>query len=241
MRDHALFQYTGLSPKETEAIAKTQQFYNWFNDLYNSNKDLPEEQNPETIPNLIAENKTAVVQFTQFKKSLLEKLMSCQIELAIEPSFLNHQINEAMEYYRFLCIADESLRVNKVLENIRLHKVWLPDASGHAKFIASQLDGVEGIYIDEAMDFVYRFDGLFKKAYEMYLMYERSAQRNGELAHFNHEVELLIKNFIVFLENIEKLKEDCKIFSSGTFNPLVPNHMIREEKYYLYRIKEITK
>lgn len=239
MRDHALFQYTVLSPKETETISKTQYFNNLFSQLLENVQQLPKELNPEVIPNLIAENKTAIVQFTQFKKMMLEKLMACHIELAMDPSFLNHMINEAMEYYRFLCIADESLRFNKVLENIRLHKVWLPDAAGHAKYIASQLDGIEEIHINEAMDFVYRFDGLFKKAFEMYLMYERTTRRNGELEYFNKEVEMVMENFIIFLEMIEQLKKECKLFSTGTFSSLIPNHMIREEKYYLLKVKEL--
>ncbi len=240
MRDHALFQHTGLSPRETETINKTQHFYNLFDQLHQNISKLPAEINPEIIPNLLAENKTAVVQFTQFKKKLLEKLMSCRIELAMSPSFLNHMINEAMEYYRFLCIADESLRYNKVLENIRLHKVWLPDASGHAKYVASQLDGIEGVYYNEAIDFMHRFDEAFKKANEMYLMYERITRRNGELEHFNTETEMSMNNFIVFLETVRQLKKECKLFTTGTFSPLILDHMIREEKYYLTRIKCLT-
>lgn len=239
MRDHALFQYTALSPRETETIDKTQHFYGLFDGLHQNASELPPELNPEVIPNLLAENKTAVVQFTQFKKTLLEKLMSRRIELAMTPTFLNHMINEAMEYYRFLCIADESLRVNKVLENIRLHKVWLPDASGHAKYVASQLDGVEAEYFNAAVDFMRGFDEAFKKANEMYLMYERTTQRNGELANFNAETAMLMNNFTAFLETIERLKKECKLFTTGTFNPLILDHMLREERYYLEKVKSI--
>jgi uncharacterized membrane protein len=42
-----------------------------------------------------------------------------------------------------------------------------------------------------------------------------------------------------FLNLICGLKQNCRIYSTGTFTPLVPDHMMREENYYLYKIKII--
>jgi len=238
MRDHSKFQHDSLSPKEIDTIQTTNYFMNLFDTLHQEVLNIS-ELTKVSLANIISKNKTVLTQFIQFKQMMLTKLMKCEIELGMPPSFLNHMINEAMEYYRVLCIADGSLQFNKILENIRLHKVWLPDASGHASFFVSELDPIESKYIKEGNEFVLRFDNLFKKAFEMYTMFERTGLEDGGLYQFNHEIEMTLSDFISYLEKIENLKKACKIYSTGKMTPLSPNHMIREENYYIYRIQTL--
>lgn len=237
MRDHGEFQYTNLSPKEGEAIRTAAYFMDLFEKLNQEVKSIVDEIAPRDLSELISSNIRAVTQFIQFKRILMKRLMKCDIQLGMPPSFLNHMINEALEYYRILCISQGTLTINRTLENIRLHKIWLPDASGHASFIAGGLDAIESKFVNEARDFVKRFDNLFKKAFEMYKMFERTGLEDGGLNYFNLEVEKTLEEFICFLEKIEELREDCKVYSTGMVSPLVPNHMIREEEYYIYRVK----
>lgn len=239
LRDHAEFQYSSLAPYETEAINTATKFMNLFKEYHD--KVVPETRqfSKQELMELVSDNKVAVTQFVQFKKQMLTRLLTCNIALAMSPTFLNHMINEAMEFYRVLSLYDQTLRDNQTLENIRLHKIWLPDASGHAKFIVSQLDGVESIYINQAEDFQKKFDCFFKKASEMYLMYERTNLNDSALHQFNQDVEKTMNEFISFLDLICGLKQNCRIYSTGTFTPLVPDHMMREENYYLYKIKII--
>ena len=241
MRDHSTFLLEGLSFEEKELISKTKDFFETFDDLYKGAQQLPEELTPEVIPMLIVENKTVIVQFIQFKKEILEGIMASKFKIAYSPSFLNALINEAMEFYRVLCIADDNLRYNRVLENIRMHRIWLMDATNHAWFIAAEIDPIEKQYIKQAIKFHYCFSKLFKKGYELYLMYERITRKNGELEHFNNEVEDEINKFIGFLKTIEKVKDKKQILTSGLLSTLSINHMIREEEYYLSRIKELYK
>lgn len=183
MRDHGEFQYTLLSPKEKEGINTVAHFMKLFEKL---NKEVPSstrDLSPKALSALIKKNKEALTQFINFKRTLLAKLMKCDIELGIPPSFLNHMINEALEYYRVLCFFDKTIPFNNVLENIRLHKVWLPDASGHASAIAADLDPIEFNLIHEARDFIKKFDYLFKKAFEMYDMFKRTGLENGGLQY----------------------------------------------------------
>lgn len=239
LRDHGEFQYTSLAPKESDAIEASKSFMELFEQLHKEVKALNVGIQPQAVLDLISRNKVAVMQFVEFKKMMMKDLLKCDIELAMEPTFLNHMINEAMEYYRILNIADKTVPFNQALENIRLHKVWLPDASGHAKFLASQLDAIEANYINIALDFMHVFDKLFKKAFEMYIMYERTELEDGILDQFNLEVELVMNDFVNFLEELETLKKSCKVLTTGTTSSLVPNHMIREEKYYLNKIKNL--
>ena len=74
----------------------------------------------------------------------------------------------------------------------------------------------------------------------MYKMFERTGLENGALHQFNEDVIKTLTNFIEFLNVIESLRSGCRIYSTGTFSPLIPNHMIREEKYYIYKINELN-
>ncbi len=238
MRDHGEFQYTNLSPKEKEAINTAAHFIKLFEKLHKEICSSSRKLSPKALSNLVNKNKEALTQFINFKRVLLSRLITCDIELGMPPSFLNHMINEALEYYNVLCLFDQTAPFNKVLENIRLHKVWLPDASGHASAIAADLDPIEFNLIHEARDYVNKFDHLFKKAFEMYNMFKRTKLENG-LQYFNNEVKITLEDFICFLEKLENISKQCKIYKVGTFSHLMPNHMIREEKYYIYRVNLI--
>ncbi len=237
MRDHGEFQYTNLSPKEVEAIQTAAYFMNLFKALHEEAKSFTGEIAAQELANLVSKNMVALGQFIQFKRVLLTKLMQCDIELGLPPSFINHMINEAMEYHRVLCMAQGTIPFNRALENIRLHKVWLPDASGHASSIAAELDPIETELIHKAEKFVKRFDLLFKKAFEMYKMFERTGLEDGGLEYFNKEVEEEIDKFICYLELVKEARGKCKVYATGLTSPLLPDHMQREEKYYMYRIQ----
>jgi hypothetical protein len=241
LRDHALFQFTSLSPKETETARTAQCFQEMFEQLHQEVLYADEEKSPTVITEIISKNKTAVTQFVQFKKVLMTELLKCNLEMSMTPTFINHMINEAMEYYRVLCMAEEGVEINRSLEMLRLHTVWLPDASGHAKFIASELDGIEAPNIEEAEDFMEEFDQLFKKARELHIMLDRTKLSDGLVSHFNSEVAKVVDEFLSFLEMLRTLRKDCRITAAGTFSELVPDHMIREEQYYMYRISALLK
>lgn len=236
MRDHAIFQYSSLSSKEYETQKTAKYFLESYEETYRNIKN----NTLEISPSLIISNKNLLNQFIQFKKMLLTRLMKCDLELAMSPSFLNHMINEALEYEHILSLVEDSSRFNQVLENLRLHKIWLADASGHAKYIMSQVDGIEGYFIEKAQEFMRKFDQLFKKAYELYSIFKRIGFIDDGLKLFNLEVESCLDEFIAFLEEIEKLKLNYQIHTTGNFVPLIPNHMIREERYYKHRVNSLN-
>ena len=234
MRDHGEFQYISLASNENEAIGTAQYFMNLFERLH-----LEASANQVPISNLISSSKTAVTQFIDFKRYLLTRLMSCNINMGMTPTYLNHMINEALEFLNVLNLADKTIQYNNLIENLRLHNIWLRDASGHASSIAASLDPVEINSIKEANEYVQKFDNLSKKAFSMYTMYERTRLNNTSIYHFNEQVIITLTEFISFLERIEELRDECSIFTTGTFSPELPNHMMREEGYYIYKINEI--
>ena len=235
MRDHGEFHYLSLSPNEKDAIEAARNFKNLFDQLNKEATALSVGVSKANVQDLIARSRVAVKQLIDFKTMMLKDLLTCKIELTMEPTFLNHQINEALEFYQVL--NDKVNPCTDALENIRLHKVWLPDASGHAKYIASNLDGVEENYIAISLDFVEVFDNLFKKAFEMFTEFERTQLEDNALSHLNLEVDMVISDFISFLEELKSLRSECKLLATGTTSALIFDHMIREEKYYLNKIK----
>lgn len=237
MRDHCEFFLISLSHRETEFINTAQFYKNSFVNIRNNSKTLIETYSPIETTDLINKVIQLLLNFINFKRLAIRKLLQCNIELNLTPTFINHMINEAMEFYRDLCTINTIIPANRTIQNIMLHKIWLPDASGHAASISAQLDPTEAPLIKEADDFKKTFDNLYIKAVELGQMLERTCLDNASLEWLNKEVEMRLHEFICFLDKVLKLRAYCKAL--GSLKPLIPDHMIREEKYYLANIESL--
>lgn len=235
MRDHCEFFLISLSHRETEFINTAQFYKNAFINIQHKTKTLSEVQSQVEVANFINTVLPLLLNFINFKRLAVRKLLRCDIELNQTPSFINHMINEAMEFYRDLCSMNSTKPLDPTAQNIILHKIWLPDASGHAASICAQLDPTEASLIKEADNFKKAFDNLFIKSVELGQMLERACLNNGSLEWLNKEVEMKINEFICFLDKVRELRIYCKAL--GALKPLIPDHMIREEKYYLANIQ----
>lgn len=235
MRDHAEFFLLTLSFREDELIKKAAHYKEQFTQYEIQSKDMSIEANNSFSPNFVTNIMATLLNFISFKRQLLRKLLKCQIEINLPPTFVNHQINEAMEFYRSLCMIMSNEKVNPVSENILLHKIWLPDAAGHAASISGGLDPTEYLLKKDADEFKNTFEHLSIKATELGIALDRAELSDGALKYLNEEVEKKITEFICYLEKIEDLRSECKALSF--LNPLFPNHMIREEIYYLSNMK----
>lgn len=233
MSDHAEFMLLSLSSRETEAINTAIYYKTAFLQIEEEAKSRA--MSPIADPNLISRVYPLLTGFINFKRGLIRRLLKCNIQLGLPPTFINHMINEAMEFHRDLCNIQRPMPMDPTAENVLLHKIWLPDAAGHAAAIAADLDPTEKLLIKEAEKFQKIFDNLFIKAVELGQMLERTGLSNGSLDWLNTEVEDKIYGFICYLEKIKALRQGCK--AMGTIDPLIPDHMIREETYYLMNVK----
>jgi len=235
MKDHAEFFLLTLSYREDELIKKAVYYKEQFAQYEMAPKDVSIKDNNSLSPNFNANVMATLLDFINFKRHLLRKLLKCQIEMNLPPTFVNHQINEAMEFYRSLCMIMSNEKVNPTSENILLHKIWLPDAAGHAASISGGLDPTEYLLKKDADEFKNIFEHLSIKATELGMELDRAEFSDGTLKYLNEEVEKKITEFICYLEKIEDLRSGCKALSF--LKPLFPNHMIREEIYYLSNMK----
>ncbi|HHT38675.1 MAG TPA: DUF2935 domain-containing protein [Mollicutes bacterium] len=231
MRDHEEFLTLSLSVNEMELIETANFFKEEFTKIHNlSNNNITGD--------FINEVMSLLVNFIEFKRYIIQKLLMCAINISLPPSFINHMINEAQEFYETLESIRRPKAVNTVEENIKLHKVWLPDSSGHATSLLMFIDAVEAFDREEARRFACDFNKLFIKANELGIMIDRTNMSNGALKYLNEQSKNKISDFIYFLSRIKELRIQCKLL--GNLMPLIPDHMIREAQYYLSSIQSFN-
>ena len=67
----------------------------------------------------------------------------------------------------------------------------------------------------------------------------RTNLNDGALKFLNQEVITSLNEFIVFLNKIRVLRLECKVL--GALKPLIPDHMIREENYFIQKLNSYEK
>lgn len=232
--DHARFLLQSLAPTEVEEIQAAHHFIHIF-DLLLERSRLP--LSSADIATLNQQAFCSATDLRSFKLSTLRRLLEGEITIHLGPTFLNHMVNEVDEYLRILqfLLAGERPPACHPLHH---HLVWLPDAAGHAGAIASSLDMTEKQMIARSEEYQTRFEQFFIKAYELAGYLRTNLEQFPALARFNQEVELEIQLFSNFLEQIEQLEMDHRLL--GILSPLFPDHMMREECYYLMKLAEVT-
>lgn len=230
MRDHAMFQINGLAPKEVQFIRCASYYCDFFQQMHN---EIGRTENWRTLlPSLLQ----GVSGFIEFKKIILRGLLTCQLQINLPPTLINHMINEAMEFQSLLmaplqqCIAGSMNLAGYI-------KVWLADGAGHAAVIASFLDPAEALLVDEANEYKMAFDKLHTKASELEIMLSRTGLNDGTVEFLADEAVEWLRKFICYLEKLRDLRSECKVIAIGTLLPLLPDHMIREHWYFIKKIR----
>ncbi|MCM3039456.1 DUF2935 domain-containing protein [Paenibacillus motobuensis] len=231
--DHSRFIFNTLSPKETADIQTAQHFIQAFDQLLNQARDIESDAQLGTL------NKQAyslTVNLRQFKLNILERQLVKQITIGLTPTFLNHMVNELEEYLRILnCL----LEGKPVPQFDALHHdfLWLSDAAAHAAIISSDLDFVEKRLIDRSRAFEGHFQQFYLKSIEM-AGYMRTELRDfPAFRRFHTDVDMEMNIFRAFLKELEDLELSAEVLDR--ISPLIPDHMMREECYYLMKLAQL--
>ncbi|UKS27929.1 DUF2935 domain-containing protein [Paenibacillus sp. HWE-109] len=230
--DHSRFIYNALTPKETKDIKLADHFITEFDQLLNQAR-LPDAGNALDQLNNQAYELTLHLQ--KFKLNILDRLLIRHIQIGLSPTFINHMLNELEEYLRILLalLAGKGVPFFAALHHDLL---WLPDAGGHAASIASDLDAVEKRLIKKSELFEQHFNEFYLKAIEL-SGYTRTMRTNfPALAKFHTDVNMEMSIFMAFLTELETIDLSAELLSR--LNPLVPDHMYREECYYLLKLAQ---
>ncbi|MCX7922013.1 MAG: DUF2935 domain-containing protein [Clostridia bacterium] len=230
MRDHAMFQLSTLAPKETMYIQHATYYRDFFQRMMCELERTCDWRvlQPTLLQGLIC--------FIEFKKTLLRGLLTCCLQINLSPSLINHQINEAMEFEALLTTPVVPC-VNKGAALAEYTKIWLTDSIGHAASIPAFLDPSEALLAEEAEKFKMKFDKLFIKASELQLMLDRTGLQDGTLELLAEETIEWMSKFICYLEKLKELRAKCKALAIGTMLPLIPDHFIREHRYFIRKLK----
>lgn len=227
--DHSRFIFSSLSPKEIDKISEANKFIKKFDSLLSeAKKDLSMSE----INDLNMMAFEAAQSLRSFKLQIISEQLVGKIEISQPPTFINHMVNELEEY---LFILNQVIYKNsKKSCSLHYHLLWLSDGSGHAASISSNLDFSEKSIISEARSYSKIFENLYLKAIEFSGFTRTGIYSFPALKSFNFQAEKQMLDFKKFLEIllIKVLNKEVL----GSINPLVLDHMNREECYYLTKL-----
>lgn len=231
--DHGRFILSTLSPLEAQDVAKAQTFIAAFDRL------LEQARRAAAGSDASALNQSAyewTVALRKFKLDLLERAILGKIQIMLTPTFINHMVNELEEYLR---IVTELVAGKPVPEFDALHHdfLWLPDAAGHAAAIAADLDSVEKPMIHKSQQFEVHFQQLYMKSIEMAGYMRTQLKDFPAFRRLHKEVDMEMKLFVGFLNELEELELTAEVLDR--ISPLMPDHMMREECYYLTKLARL--
>jgi hypothetical protein len=232
MGDHARLIRTALSPVELQDVATATGFIERFDGLLSEARAAGAEAK---LPMLNREAAAATQELKEFKLSLLERLLLGKVELLFTPTFLNHMVNELEEYEKILA-ALLAGRPVPLFHPLHYDLVWLQDAVGHAASITGDLDLTEKPWIKKSQAFQEGFEALFLKAVEMAGYMRTELREFPAFRKFHRDIDLEMKVFMRFLQELEELQVSAELLDR--ISPLIPDHMFREECYYLMKLAE---
>lgn len=231
--DHGRFIYNTLSPQQAKDINTAKQFIQAYDQLLNTARGMQEGADLSTLNK---QAQTLTLSFRSFKLDLLERLLLGRIVIGLTPTFINHMVNELEEYLRIL---NELVAGKSVPRFDALHHdfLWLLDAVGHAAAISSDLDPVEKRLIQQSQKYEVHFNQFYLKSIEM-AGYMRT--KLGDFPAFrklHSDINLEMKLFMAFLGELEELELSAEVLDRIV--PLMPDHMMREECYYLTKLASL--
>ncbi len=232
--DHARFIEASMPIQELKEVEQATAFIRRFDTLLD--KARRSLSAAETL-RLTQEAFQAAQQIRTFKLHLLSRHLLGELRSSLPPTFYNHMVNELDEYIRILSYLTVE-KLPPMLHPIHHHLIWLLDASGHAVSIHDQLDPIEADLRDKSEMYKHKFDAFYFKAVEMAAYLRTGLTAFPALYRFNRQVDLEMKLFQGFLAELVELNLSAEALD--VFTPLLPDHMYREECYYLIKLAETS-
>lgn len=229
MGDHARFIKASLIPGDNNLVMITSNFMQLFDKLLDKARQASQLEHGGE---LVGEITAGVISFREFKRELLSERLRNLSVTSLTPTFYNHMLNELEQFLAVLSMGTPEGAKGNILGE---HLLWSLDAAGHAAALASALDKVEYRLRAEAELFLIRFDELYLKVVELTGYYRSNPPAvQPVLEAFNLEMVKVMQDFMGYLEELKEKILKNQVLSS--LSPLIPDHMYREECYYLHKI-----
>lgn len=229
--DHARFIHDSLGPQEKDLIRRAEEFITTFDNLLSMVGKI------DTIE-LSQQAEQEGKKIRELKLEIIQRHLVGKITIHLGPTFINHMVNELDEYLLLLGYLKKG-EVPPVFHELHHHLIWLLDGAGHAGAISDNMDRIEKKIKEQSDEFTKDFEAFYLKAVEMAGFLRTNLSTFPALERFNRDVQVEMKLFMGFLAEIEELELSNEAL--GTFAPLMADHMMREECYYLTKLAESTK
>ncbi|MFC5649210.1 DUF2935 domain-containing protein [Paenibacillus solisilvae] len=230
--DHARFIRDALAPGEAAEISRAQQFIQTFDKLLDSARL---NLDGGSIAALLQTVNPWTSQLRTYKLHLLQRSLTGNIDIHLAPTFLSHMVNELEEAMRVFT-ALTSGQLPPPGPAIHQHLLWLQDAVGHAGTFSGEFDLVEKSWKNKSGEFELYFQNCYFKAIELAGYMRTNLADFPALRRFNQEANTVMLLFMKFLSEVEELTVRKELL--GTLTQLVPDHMYREECYYLTKLSQ---
>ncbi len=233
--DHARFITTSLAPTvERSLIQQAQYFIVIFDQLLKETRQAEPTGNLESLTRQAFEQAQAI---RCFKLELLKDHITTGLQSSLSSTFFNHMVNEVEEYLRILGFLLSNQQPPS-LNPLHYHLLWLKDAEGHAAALASRFDEVERDWIDRSEAYRIVFNNYYNKSVELTGYQRTGLCEFAALTRFNITVTTKMTDFQNLLRLIEEQVRSEEVLSVLT--PLIPDHMDREECYYLTKLAQAS-
>ena len=143
-----------------------------------------------------------------------------------------NEVEEAIRLFSYFEKGQKAPAVHPLHHDL----LWLLDAAGHAGAIDSQLDPVEKDLKIKSREFTMQWESFYLKAVEMAGYLRTNVMKFPALKKFHNDIDLVMILFKTFLQELEEMGLEKEML--GTLQPLMADHMAREETYYLLKLSE---
>jgi hypothetical protein len=232
--DHSRFIFNALAPTEQEYITQAKMFMEIFDELLCAAREVSSGPQLMEITKEACEN---AERLRSFKLCLLRRHLADEIKVNMTPTFFSHMVNELEEYLKVLGYL-LARKPAPYMHPLHHHLLWVSDAQGHAATLASRFDLVETDIIATGQCFAEDFKNLYVKALELKGYTRTGLDEFPALTRYNFQVAKEIKHFDAFLCKVFELVSTKKGLSQ--LPPLTPDHMLREECYFLTKLAEVS-
>lgn len=175
------------------------------------------------ISNINKQTLPIIQNLINFKKSILNRVLSCELYTTNYPTLISHIINEAQMYYNLLSKVESRQSFSK--EYLYEQELfWNNVMKEHAEFIRGLLDPSEEVLISTA--------DKFSKEYKFIIRNYINNKNNLMDASLRETLDF--RNFKV---TAEEGILDCKIKS--IIMPLLADHVVREANHFLRILRNL--
>ncbi len=162
-----------------------------------------------------------IQKFIEFKQSLLDDILKCNMFTTNYPLFTEHDLKEAKLYHKLLTDIKDDKHIDST--NIKHTELfWDQIMIEHASFMRGLLDPTEGELIRISNDFVHDFSVLLKNAKNA------TDETIDGITHTTIKETIKLRDF---KQSATIGITDCKI--RAVILPLLADHILREANHYI--------